>query len=43
MRQPFQVRTTTESEALIMDHLVTMTTHTPAGTREHSTDESDHG
>lgn len=31
--------TTTELEALTMDHLVTMTTHTPAGTGEHSDDE----
>ena len=31
--------TTTELEALTMDHLVTMTTHTPAGTGQHSVDE----
>ena len=31
--------TTTELEALTMDHLVTMTTHTPAGTGEQPFDE----
>jgi hypothetical protein len=32
---------TTELEALTVDHLVTMITHTPAGTGEHSVAEMD--
>jgi hypothetical protein len=42
VRQPFHFRSTTELEAL-MDHLVTMTTHSPAEAREHSARESVHG